>query len=92
MEKIYKGTEKNLTKTLITRCIKKHNIDVDLITQIDINICFPKDSDSLQLWTIIITVNTIKTFYEDRFYSKECIEHSYSLTYQQYKKLKSEEE
>lgn len=91
METIYKGIEKNLTKTLITRCIKENHIDVDLITKIDINICFPKDSDSLHLWTIIITVNTIKTSYSERYYSKECIRHNYSLTYQQYKKLKREE-
>jgi hypothetical protein len=77
METIYTGKENLLADKLIERTIKEHNVNVFKITQIRVECYMPRDTGP-KLWEISISINyDIKSYY----YSKDCIEHGYTLTY-----------
>ena len=86
-EIIYSGNELCLAEILIEKTIISNRISRGDITYIDVDCSFPK-KDSLKLWEITITVHTTAYHtpsyqWKEHFYSKNCIEHGYSMTYLQ---------
>ena len=95
METIYTGKEPLLVDTLIERAIKENNIKPAEIISIYVNCYMPKEN-SLNLWEIEIRIKTTGV-YSERYYSKECVNYGYTITYLQHvarmgiKKLKIKE-
>lgn len=83
METIYTGKEPLLAEMLIEKVIEEHKINVFGIEKITVDCYMPSAHDKWHLWTICIRINTEHTSY---FYSKECINHNYSITYLQHLK------
>lgn len=80
MEVIYTGEEHLLADMLIERTIKENNIDVFKITKIGVECYMPRDTGP-NLWEICIAINgEIRSCY----YSKDCIQHGYTMTYLQH--------
>jgi hypothetical protein len=79
METIYTGNEPLLADFLIEEAIKEHNVDVFEITKLTVD-CFMPRGD-MHLWEIRITINSDTQSY---YYSKNCIEHGYTITYLQH--------
>lgn len=80
-EIIYTGKEENLADILIERLIEEKNIDKGSITDIEVQCAMPSD-DILHLWGIHIKIYTIGyNSHDDFYYSKNCIQHGYRITY-----------
>ena len=79
-EIIYTGKEENLADILIERLIEEKKVDKGSITDIEVQCAMPSD-DILHLWGIHIKIHTMGYSYDDFYYSKNCIEHGYRVTY-----------
>lgn len=87
MEHIYTGFEKKIHYILAKRVIKRYNINPDDIATVYFN-CL-KPSDTMPLWTVKVSIyDAACNSYSDNFYTKDCIRHSFFITWANLKKGK----
>ena len=87
MEPLYTGHEKNIHYILTKRVIKRYGIKTNDIAQIHFNCARP--TDNMPLWTVKVSIYKAgcnSTNYSENFYTKDCIEHSFYITWANLKK------
>lgn len=87
MEPFYTGYEKKIHYILTKRLIKRYGIKTDDIAQIYFTCNRP--TDSMPLWTVKVSIYNAgrnDTIYSENFYTKDCIEHGFYITWANLKK------
>jgi hypothetical protein len=87
MEPFYTGHEKKIHYILTKRVIKRYGIKTDDIARIYFNCNRP--TDSIPLWTVTVSIykaDRKDTVYSENFYTKDCIEHGFYITWANLKK------
>ena len=87
MEPFYTGHEKKIHYILTKRVIKRYGLKTNDIAQIYFTCNRP--TDSMPLWTVKVSIykaGIFDTVYSDKFYTKDCIEHGFYITWANLKK------
>jgi hypothetical protein len=87
MEPFYTGHEKKIHYTLTKRVIKRYGIKTDDIARIYFNCNRP--TDSMPLWTVTVSIykaDRKDAVYSENFYTKDCIEYGFYITWANLKK------
>lgn len=87
MEHIYTGHEKKIHYILTKRVIKRYGIKTNDIAQISFDCLQP--SKIMPLWTVKVSIYNAGCsgiIYSENFYTKNCIKHSFYITWANLKK------
>ena len=89
METIYTGHEKKIHYILAKKVIKRYKLKTNDITQINFKCDMP--TDNMPLWKVEVSIYKADysgTVYSDTFYAKDCIRHSFYITWANLKRAK----